>query len=106
MVTSSKQTDDQERKSRYDKRRDPAIKKLYNSVRWKRARLKQLEKYPLCDDCLSLGLVVAATVVDHIVPHQGDEVKFFDSGGFSSKCKPCHDRKTAQHDGGFGNRKT
>jgi 5-methylcytosine-specific restriction protein A len=46
--------------------------------------------------------VVAATVVDHIVPHKGDKVKFWDSSNWQSLCKRCHDAKTATEDGGFG----
>lgn len=32
-----------------------------------------------------------ATVADHIVPHRGDESKFYDPDNLQSLCKPCHD---------------
>lgn len=46
--------------------------------------------------------MVAATIVDHKVPHKGDKALFWDSTNWQSLCKPCHDRKTAREDGGFG----
>jgi hypothetical protein len=35
--------------------------------------------------------MVAAVVVDHIVPHRGDMKLFWDSGNWQSLCKTCHD---------------
>jgi 5-methylcytosine-specific restriction protein A len=46
--------------------------------------------------------VVAAVVVDHIIPHKGDKALFWDSGNWQALCKRCHDVKTATEDGGFG----
>jgi 5-methylcytosine-specific restriction protein A len=46
---------------------------LYNSSRWRRLRKQFLHKHPLCEECKRKGIVNAATVVDHIKPHQGDE---------------------------------
>jgi 5-methylcytosine-specific restriction protein A len=45
--------------------------------------------------------VVAATVVDHVVPHRGDQRLFWDPGNWAPSCKPCHDAKTA-HEGRWG----
>ncbi len=45
---------------------------------------------------------MAATVVDHIVPHKGDQQLFWDTRNWQSMSKPCHDKKTAKEDGGFG----
>jgi len=42
-----------------------------------------------------------ATIVDHIVPHRGNQALFWDSSNWQCLCKPCHDRKTATEDGGF-----
>jgi 5-methylcytosine-specific restriction protein A len=54
--------------------------------------------------CLAKDLVVAATVVDHIVPHRGDERLFWDSvNNWQSLCESCHNRATVLFDGGFGN---
>jgi 5-methylcytosine-specific restriction protein A len=40
--------------------------------------------------------VVLATVVDHIVPHRGDQRLFWDEANWAALCKPCHDAKTAR----------
>jgi len=57
--------------------------------RWRQARLAYLKEHPFCVNCLPLN--VAATVVDHIVPHRGDQVLFWDQSNWQSLCKPCHD---------------
>jgi hypothetical protein len=62
----------------------------YDSARWQRIRARQLMDHPLCAMCLQQGLVVPATVVDHVEPHRGDWTKFV-LGPFQSLCKPCHD---------------
>jgi len=46
---------------------------------------------------------VAATDVDHIVPHCGDMALFWDVLNWQPLCEACHGRKTAREDGGFGN---
>lgn len=79
---------------------------------WQKFRRVWLSRHPLCGDreggssnehslCVSSGRVVAATVVDHIVPHRDDDDLKFDAGNLQSLCKECHDRKTAREDGGF-----
>lgn len=81
--------------------RDPDIKRLYNSARWKRIRTQQLAlaivpslaDYPLCVECLSNRQLVEATEVDHVYPHRGDEGKFY-SGPFQALCKRHHSSKT------------
>jgi 5-methylcytosine-specific restriction protein A len=52
--------------------------------------------------CSDDGLLVAAQVVDHKVPHRGDTVLFWEHTNWQSLCKRCHDMKTATEDGGFG----
>ena len=46
-----------------------------------------------------------AREVDHIEPHKGDDTLFWDQDNWQPLCKPCHSRKTATEDGGFGNPK-
>ncbi|MBN9241903.1 MAG: HNH endonuclease [Mesorhizobium sp.] len=41
-------------------------------------------------------------VVDHVIAHKGDMRLFWDRSNWQPLCKPCHDRKTATSDGGFG----
>ena len=42
--------------------------------------------------CHDQGRLTAATVVDHIAPHEGDQAKFWDKTNHQALCKPCHDR--------------
>lgn len=66
-------------------------KKLYNSLAWKRLRAAQLAEHPLCRVHLELGRTVVAIIVDHVKPHRGSEVLFFDADNLQSLCKLCHD---------------
>lgn len=87
-----------------DAKRGSAHERGYTGA-WQRARAGWLRKHPLCKLHQDKGEVVAASVVDHIIPHKGDDVLFWDSAtNWQSLCKPCHDRKTATEDGGFGRR--
>lgn len=62
---------------RYDKERGTAAKRGYDSRR-RKARIGFLRKHPLCVYCFTKGLIVEANVVDHITPHKGDKVLFWD----------------------------
>lgn len=57
----------------------------------------------MCVHCRAVGKRTAANVVDHIIPHRGDQDKFWDYDNWQALCKTCHDIKTAKEDGGFGN---
>jgi 5-methylcytosine-specific restriction protein A len=61
------------------------------TTRWDKARLTHLRQHPLCVMCMGKGMVVAATVVDHIIPHRGDQKLFWDISNWQSLCKPHHD---------------
>jgi 5-methylcytosine-specific restriction protein A len=71
--------------------------------RWQRYRLQFLRTRPLCELCDARGETVAACVVDHILPHKGNQDLFWDPRNHQPLCKRCHDTKTATEDGGFGN---
>lgn len=86
------------REERLGPGRDPSAvngRRLYNTPRWKAERKRWLQLYPLCVVCQAAGRISAATVVDHIQPHRGDQALFWDSKNWQSLCKPCHDLKTA-----------
>jgi 5-methylcytosine-specific restriction protein A len=51
---------------------------------------------------MDIGRVVAASIVDHIKPHKGNKVLFWDKNNWQPLCKRHHDIKTATEDGGFG----
>ena len=77
----------------YNKRR-PEYHSLYNSEHWHRLRLNQLSQHPWCAECLRYGVRKAAEEADHIIPHRGDRVLFYDSDNIQSLCTSCHSRKT------------
>ena len=62
----------------------------YNS-KWSRARKRFLAEHPLCLMCEAEGRIEAATVVDHIVPHKGDPLLFWNERNWQSLCKQHHD---------------
>jgi 5-methylcytosine-specific restriction enzyme A len=78
-----------------DRQRPSAARRGYGP-RWRRARAAYLARHPLCVPCAAAGRLVQATVVDHIVPHSGDPVLFWDEANWQGSCKPCHDAKTAR----------
>ena len=69
----------------------------YN-YRWRQARLRHLNEYPLCLICQKKKCTTAATVVDHIIPHRGDQALFWDESNWQSLCKRCHDGDKATID--------
>ena len=89
------------RRERKPDNRLSAYKRGYNTA-WQRASKAYLIKHPFCVECLKHGIHTKATVVDHIKPHKGDNSLFWDKNNWQPLCKPCHDRKTATEDGGFG----
>ena len=76
-----------------DRQRGSAAKQGYDG-KWRKARALFLKQNPLCAFCLAEGKVVPATVVDHIIPHRGDQRLFWDQTNWESLCKECHDKKT------------
>src|SRR5690554_5943624 len=58
--------------------------------RWQRERLEHLRASPLCVRCQEEGRVTAATVVDHRIPHQGNERLFWSRSNWQSLCAPHH----------------
>lgn len=61
--------------------------------RWQRARaefLRQPENV-CCVMCEEEGRTTLATVVDHRVPHRGDEGLFWDRNNWQALCKAHHD---------------
>lgn len=67
-----------------------ASQRGYNS-RWRKARESYLKSHPLCVLCLQQDKVEAATVVNHKIPHKGDQKLFWDKNNWESVCKTHHD---------------
>lgn len=75
--------------------RPTANERGYNH-RWQVARRDFLRDHPLCEECLREGKLTPATVVDHRVPHRGDEDLFWERSNWAAMCKPHHDSKTGR----------
>ena len=78
--------------------------KLY-SKRWNRTSKLFREYNPWCVACGALaagtikdenGREVPLGVVDHIVPHRGDVILFWDQSNWQTLCSTCHNRKSAR----------
>ena len=69
-----------------------AMSGLYG-YRWQASRLRFLQAHPLCSMCEARGIIAAATVVDHILPHKGDPALFWNVENWQPLCKACHDSR-------------
>ena len=68
---------------------------FYQSAAWRALRAACLRAHPLCRLCAARGLLVAATVVDHIVPIK-DGGERFEANNLQGLCVSCHNAKTAR----------
>ena len=84
-----------------ERARGTAQERLYGH-RWDNARRAFRRRHPLCAPCEATGRVTAADTVDHIIPHRGDQARFWDRTNCRACCRSCHSRKTVRYDGGFG----
>ena len=69
--------------------RQSAQQRGYTSA-WHKARSVYLKQHPLCAMCAKAGRTRAASVVDHITPHKGDQVLFWDRNNWQPLCYRCH----------------
>lgn len=58
---------------------------------WQRERDAFLKNNPLCLYCEDRGIITAASVVDHRIPHKGNFEVFWDRSNWVPCCKHCHD---------------
>ncbi|HIG8798071.1 TPA: HNH endonuclease [Raoultella terrigena] len=81
-----------------DSRRGTRTERGYSN-RWGDYRLQFLKANPLCAHCLLVGEYKAATMVDHIIPIDGDsDVLFWPASNHQGLCHSCHSRKTTTTD--------
>jgi 5-methylcytosine-specific restriction enzyme A len=64
--------------------------KMYN-YKWSKQRKYFLQANPICIMCEHQGVFKTATVVDHIIPHNGNEQLFWDANNWQPLCKFHHD---------------
>jgi 5-methylcytosine-specific restriction protein A len=79
--------------------RGSAASRGYGS-KWVKARNAFLSRPEnvFCVMCKAQGRLVTATVVDHKVPHKGDQGLFWDENNFQSLCKQHHDSSKQRDD--------
>lgn len=79
-------------------------RKLYQTAQWDRTKLFvlnrdhylcRIQRSPLCKHHGG----DQATVVDHIIDHNGDVKLFYDVANCRAACKPCHDARTGGEHG-------
>lgn len=78
-------------RQRFDRERGSAHARGYTR-KWQVASKAFLRKHFYV--CVACGGV--ACLVDHVIPHRGDQEKFWDEGNWACMCAPCHNRKTAK----------
>jgi len=76
-----------------DAHRPNAGQRGYNS-RWRRYREGFLSGNPLCAECARFDRIEAAVVVDHVVPHRGDQALFWAASNHQPLCLSCHGAKS------------
>lgn len=62
---------------------------LYHCDRWRRERKEFLKENPSCVYCGE-----PATLIDHVIPHNGDETLFWEKSNWQPLCAACHKKKT------------
>lgn len=82
-----------------DRNRGTASQRGYDN-RWQKYRKSFLEQHPLCVMCEREGDIKVATVVDHIIPHKGNQELFWDWENHQQLCEFHHNQKTASEDMG------
>jgi 5-methylcytosine-specific restriction enzyme A len=66
------------------------MRRLYDTREWRKMRARQLAEHPLCAMCERMGRITAATIADHIIPHNNNHKLFFDNNNLQSLCSTCH----------------
>lgn len=70
----------------------PPWKAWYKTARWQRLRWKVLARDLFtCQKCRKTETNTALLVADHIKPHKGDPILFWDEANIQCLCKRCHD---------------
>lgn len=89
VLCECQRTQTRDRNARHDANRPSAAKRGYNHE-WRKARLEYLASHPHCRECSKQGVTRLATVVDHVIPHRGDNRLFWHRAGWQPLCAPCH----------------
>ena len=66
----------------------------YQTPFWRTTRMAQLSKQPLCQGCLSRGIVAAASHVDHLFAWKHIGKLAFSNNVYQCLCHNCHSTKS------------
>lgn len=77
-------------KREQDQRRGSARERGYSRA-WDKAAAGFKNRHPLCLGCEAVGRLVATDCVDHVVPHKGDKVRFWERRNWQPSCRWHHD---------------
>lgn len=80
----------EEQKREHDQRRGSARDRGYSRA-WDKAAAGFKRSHPLCLGCQAVGRIAATECVDHVVPHKGDKVRFWDRKNWQPLCNWHHD---------------
>lgn len=78
-----------------------AFNSVYQTKFWRVTRVIQFTKQPLCQCCLTRGIVTQAEHVDHVFPWAQIGRRAFENNIFQSLCQSCHSHKTSMEAKGF-----
>jgi 5-methylcytosine-specific restriction protein A len=74
------------------------VRRWYRIARWRHPvwgrRAQILARDPLCVECRRAGVVEPTAEVDHVIPHRGDPVLFWDPDNLQGLCTTHHGQKT------------
>lgn len=68
--------------------------------KWRAARRVFLSLHPYCAYCREEGRIRPAVDVDHIKPHKGDPILFWDESNWQGLCKHHHQSTKAREERG------
>lgn len=57
---------------------------------WNAVAAEYKSEHPFCVGCAAIGLHTEATIVDHVIPHKGDEALFWAEENFQAACRWHH----------------
>ena len=80
-------------------RRDPETNKRYGRA-WQKIRAAYLSAHPLCEQCLTMGKHISATLVHHRVPLADGGTN--DWRNLQALCNPCHSAHHARDGSRWG----
>jgi 5-methylcytosine-specific restriction protein A len=84
---------DEKARDRYRRDAQP-WRAWYNTAPWRRLRMDIFTRDLFTCQMVRCGLIERNTsklVCDHVKPHRGDKVLFWDPENLQTLCKPCHD---------------